>query len=189
MLGGFRAAHPEVVVAVDTLHRDLDVGRRGYDVRIAYVDDRCAATARDAETLFKESLLPVCSPRLLSERRAPDGPTDLCGWPLVYRVRGDVDWRYWTARNDLPPPVAHGAWGFGLYSMVVQAAVAGIGAAIGHATLLKAELARGSLVPLFDRATDAALRCCLFTSASARRDGAVSRLREWLLADVAAAVP
>ena len=73
--------------------------------------------------------------------------------------------------------------------MVIAAAVAGMGAAVGHSGLIGGELARGVLVPVFGAEADATLRCCLFTSAAARQAAAVSRLREWLLGDAPGARP
>ena len=84
------------------------------------------------ETLYEEELLPVCSPALLAARGRPRTPADLGGWPLLYDLGWDADWSYWFARQGESTPDLSRASGFRLYSMLVQAAVHGIGAAIGR---------------------------------------------------------
>ena len=74
------------------------------------------------ETLYEEELLPVCSPALLAAR----------GRPLLYDLGWDADWSYWFARQGEPTPDLSRASGFRLYSMLVQAAVHGIGAALSR---------------------------------------------------------
>ena len=80
------------------------------------------------EPLYEEQLLRVCSPALLVARGRPRGPADLGDWPLLYDLGWDADWSYWFARQGLPTPDLSRASGFHLYSILVQAAVHGIGA-------------------------------------------------------------
>ena len=65
--------------------------------------------------------------------------------------------------------------------MLVQAAVHGLGAAIGRPTLIVEELARRILVPVFDTQAEAPERCCLITTAAARQRPEVQAFREWVL--------
>ena len=133
------------------------------------------------ETLFEEDLLPVCSPALLAARGRPDGHGDLDDWPLLYDLGWDADWSYWCSRQGEPTPDLSRASGFRLYSMLVQAAVHGIGAAIGRPMLIARELASRALVPVFDHQVEARERCCLITTAAARQRPEVQAFREWVL--------
>ena len=65
--------------------------------------------------------------------------------------------------------------------MVVQAAVHGIGAAIGRPRLIRPELESRTLVPVFDRQAEAPERCCLITTAASRQRPEVQAFREWVL--------
>ena len=56
-----------------------------------------------------------------------------------------------------------------LARVLVQAAVTGLGAAIGRPMLIARELESRTLVPLFDRRAEAPERCCLITTAAARQ--------------------
>ncbi len=54
--------------------------------------------------------------------------------------------------------------------VLVQAAVTGLGTAIGRPMLIARELESRTLVPLFDRRAEAPERCCLITTAAFRRE-------------------
>ena len=169
-LATFKAAQPAVAIELETNHRGVDPDRRDFDAWFAYSGETAAprpVTSREdtllEETLYEEDLLPVCSPALLAARGRPDGPADLEDWPLLYDLGWDADWSYWCAHQGQSTPDLSRASGFRLYSMVVQAAVHGIGAAIGRPMLIGPELRSRTLVPLFDRQAEAPERCCLIT--------------------------
>ena len=65
--------------------------------------------------------------------------------------------------------------------MLIQAAVHGIGAAIGRPMLIARELGDRTLVPVFDRQEEAPERCCLITTAASRQRPEVRAFREWVL--------
>ena len=99
-----------------------------------------------------------------------------------YRPSGwDTDWPYWFARQGQPSPDLSRASDFRLYSMVVEAAVEGMGTAIGHSRVMARDMERGDLVPLFDRQVEAPVRSCLITTAGSRRNPGVQAFREWIL--------
>ena len=139
------------------------------------------------ETLYEESLLPVCSPVLLAARGRPQSPADLHDWPLLYDLGWDGDWAYWFFRQGQATTDLSRASGFRLYSMLVENAVNGIGAAIGRSMLIAPELERGRLVPVFEYQTEAPERCCLITTAASRQRPEVQAFREWVLSEARAA--
>ena len=162
-LASFKAAHPGIAIELETNHRRVDPARRDFDAWLAYSGETSAPrplTRREdtllEETLYEEALLPVCSPALLAARGRPRGPAALHDWPLLYDLGWDADWSYWFARQGQPTPDLSRASGFRLYSMLVQAAASGLGAAIGRPMLIAQELERRVLVPLFDRQEEAA---------------------------------
>ena len=159
-----------------------------YDAWLAYSGETAAPRPMPRredtvleETLYEEQLLPVCSPDLLAARGRPRRPANLHGWPLLYDLGWDSDWSYWFARQGEPAPDLRRASGFRLYSMLVNAAAHGLGAAIGRSMLIGRELERRTLVPVFDRQAEAPERCCLITTAASRRRSDVQAFREWVL--------
>ena len=131
----------------------------------------------------------MCSPALLAARGRPRGPAELRDWPLLYDLGWDVDWSYWFARQGEPTPDLSRASGFRLYSMLVQAAANGLGAAIGRPMLIAHELEKRILGPLFDRQEEAPERCCLITTAASRQRPELRAFREWILCAASAAMP
>ena len=193
-LATFKSAHPAIAIEVETNHRGVDPDRHDFDVWFAYTGETAAprpVTRREdtllEETLYEEELQPVSSPALLAARGRPRGPADLHDWPLLYDLGWDADWSYWFARQGQPTPDLSHASGFRLYSMVVQAAVSGLGIAVGRSMLIAHELESRTLVPVFDRQAEAPERCCLITTAAARQRPEVQTFREWVLREAEAA--
>ena len=96
-LADFRAAHPDISIEFETDHREVDPERRDFDVWIAFTD-RVAETLH-VETLFEETLLPVCSPAFLKVQGQPREPADLHGWPLLYDLHWTTYWSHWFAHQ------------------------------------------------------------------------------------------
>ena len=195
-LASFRAAHPGIAIELETNHRSVDPARGDFDAWLAYTGETAAprpVPRREdtllEETLYEEELLPVCSPELLSARGRPRGPADLHDWPLLFDLGWDTDWSYWFGCQSQPTPDLSRASGFRLYSMLVQAAANGLGAAIGRPMLITHELERRVLVPLFDRQAGAPERCCLITTAASRQRPELRAFREWILRQARAALP
>ena len=96
-LTDFKAAHPDISIEFETDHREVDPDRRDFDVWIAFTD-RVAETLH-VETLFEETLIPVCSPALLKVRGQPREPADLHGWPLLYDLHWTTYRSHWFAHH------------------------------------------------------------------------------------------
>ena len=195
-LASFKAAHPGIAIELETNHRSVDPSLRDFDAWLAYSGETSAPrplTRREEtlleETLYEEALLPVCSPALLAARGRPRGPAALRDWPLLYDLGWDADWSYWFARQGHPTPDLSRASGFRLYSMLVQAAASGLGAAIGRPMLIAHELERRVLVPLFERQEEAPERCCLITTAASRQRPELRAFRNWILREAALPPP
>ena len=193
-LATFKAAHPAIAIEVETNHRGVDPDRRDFDAWFAYTGETAAprpVTRREdtllEEPLYAENLQPVASPAVLAARGRPRDPADLHDWPLLYDLGWDADWSYWFTRQGQPTPDLSRASGFRLYSMVVQAAVGGLGIAVGRPMLIAQELKSRTLVPVLDRQAEAPERCCLITTAAARQRPEVQAFREWVLREAEAA--
>ena len=133
-LAAFKAAHPGIALELETNHRGVDPARHDFDAWLAYTGETAAprpVTRREdtllEEPLYEETLFPVCSPVLLAAYGRPRAPADLHDWPLLYDLGWDADWAYWFARLGQPTPDLAQASGFRLYSMLVEAAVNGLG--------------------------------------------------------------
>ena len=178
-LADFKAGHPDISIEFETDHREVDPDRRDFDVWIAFTD-RVAETLH-VETLFEETLIPVCSPALLKLQGQPREPADLHGWPLLYDLHWTTYWSHWFAHHGAGKADLSKASGFRLYSMMVQAAVEGMGVALGHSLMIARELEEGTLVSLFDSRVTAPARYLLVTAPASINKPHVGAFRSWVL--------
>ena len=179
LLSDFRATHPDIAIEFDVDHGPVDPVRRDFDLWIAFTDE--VPPALHSEKLFEETLFPVCSPALLAARGRPREPADLHSWPLVYDLHWTTDWSHWFSHHGAAPADLSRASGFRLYTMVVQAAVDGLGAALGHSVMIARELEQGALVTLFDSPMAAPAPYLLVIAPGSRERPPVVAFRDWLL--------
>ncbi|MCX2860416.1 LysR substrate-binding domain-containing protein [Paucibacter sp. PLA-PC-4] len=93
--------------------------------------------------LAEDALLPVCSPSLLGLRgRAPE----LADQILLHDIVWSQDWVRWLKSTGRGAIAMRDGPRFSLYSMALQAALAGQGVLMGRQRLVAAALAEGSLV-------------------------------------------
>ena len=180
-LAGFAALQPDIAIEIGT-----DVARtdtEDADLWITYAGEAGAPPAPEAqhETLFEETLFPTCSPALIEKRSRPSRAADLHGWPLLFHLGRRTDWQDWFSDQETMAPDLSRASGFSLFSMVVQAAVDGMGVAIGSPSTLERELRQGSLVALFDADTGPRVTCCLVCTTVSRSRPEVQAFRDWIL--------
>ena len=180
-LAAFRCAHPEIVIEFETDHYEVDPARRAFDVWIAFV----AGVPRtvQSEVLFEETLVPVCSPAFLASRERPVHPADLHGWPLLYDLAWEGYWAHWLACREAGAPDMSRASGYRLYSMTVQAALEGMGVALGHSLLIAPYLERGTLVGLFEPPVVAPARYFLAIAPGSGEKPEARAFLDWLRAE------
>lgn len=182
-LAHFKTGHPEIAIELETDHLKVDPRRRDFDIWIAFTDK--VAEGLDAETLFTETLVPVCSPALRAARGRLPKPGNLRSWPLLYDLEWSDYWGHWFASHGEPPPDLSTASGFRLYSMMIQAAINGMGVALGHASMIARELEQGQLVALSKTPVAAPARYILVTAPGARSRPEVQVFRNWIMDQVA----
>ncbi len=148
-LARFYQAHPDIDVSLVTSNRALHRLAPDTDLAIVFGDGRLARA--QSQLLFREEVFPVCSPGLL-QLHGGDVDALLQAAPLLH-LKPAVgqpwfDWPGvctqggWPARQPADGPA------FDHYTMVVGAAIAGQGVAIGWRYLVDALLDQGLLCRL-----------------------------------------
>ncbi|AMO21696.1 LysR family transcriptional regulator [Ramlibacter tataouinensis] len=142
-LARFTAQHPLVDVRISATLEVLDLRRAQVDLAVRF----CPIRDGDGAPLFEETVLPMCSPRLLAQRSPPlKKPADLQHHTLlaVDMPQGmalTVDWEPWFSLMGLAELRPKNTLRFTQYADAVAAAVAGQGVVIGRLPLL-AEILR-----------------------------------------------
>ena len=178
-LAQFRRAYPEFTIRFETDHDLVDPGRRQFDVWVAFTGE--VEGDLHVETLFEETLVPVCSPGFLAERERPETPADLLAVPLLYDLALKDGWPLWFASHGAPAPDLSLASGFRLYSTTIQAAVSGLGVALGRLRMISTELEQETLVKFFDSPVIAPARYVLVTPPGSKERSDIQAFRSWIL--------
>ncbi|HEX5393744.1 MAG TPA: transcriptional regulator GcvA [Rhodocyclaceae bacterium] len=133
--------------------------------------------------LFGEELIPVCSPLLLKTH--PCGsPRDLAKLPLLHQSNRHDAWRRWFASVDVSDVDVSGGPRFDLFSMLVEAARAGLGAVLVPRFFALDELASGELVAPFDMPLSSDMGYYLVRPET-RSNPALQHFTDWLLNEAA----
>jgi LysR family glycine cleavage system transcriptional activator len=183
-LSAFQEAHPGIDVRITTSSTLVDFKGGDVDAAIRYGRGRWPGLR--ADWLTADELFPVCSPALLGGNRPLKCPEDLAHYTLLHSSGGyDDDWRLWLTAAGLPTNISEQpGLTFDLILMTVQAAIDGIGIAMGRTSYVEADIAKGRLVVPF-KITLPADAGFYLVSPEARADSPkLAAFRQWLAASV-----
>ena len=127
----------------------------------------------------------MCSPRFRETLSARPGAEEVIGQPLLHDIYWDSDWPDWARAVGARAGELAADMRFALYKGVIQAAVDGLGMAVGHGEMVAKELATGKLVPLAHLSVDSGKSYHLVMNSSSANNRTLVRLREWLLEECA----
>lgn len=145
----FSARHPEIDVRVLATDQRIDLRQEGVDVAILYGSGEWEGVR--TSLLFGEKVYPVCSPIYLGAHPELRTPSDMLDQQLLHldgggNIWGGVDWRVWLlAQGITGQPVRRGVR-LNSYPMIIQAAEAGRGVALGWSYITDEMVADGRLV-------------------------------------------
>jgi LysR family glycine cleavage system transcriptional activator len=183
-LSAFQEAHPGIDVRITTSTALVDFRTGDVDAAIRYGRGHWAGLR--ADWLTADELFPVCSPALLTGDKPLRTPQDLAHKTLLHSSGGyDDDWRLWLTAAGLPADISkQPGLTFDLILMTVQAAIDGIGVAMGRTSYVEADIAKGRLVVPFEITLPADAGFYL-VSPEARADSPkLAAFRQWLIASI-----
>jgi LysR family glycine cleavage system transcriptional activator len=178
---GFLQEHPDITVNFVTRISQFEFDKESIDTAIHYGAPHWPGA--ECTFLMGEKAIPVCAPALLPRARDLPGK-DLDGLPLLH-LESRVDaWQAWFDTHDLDAPGNTGTMVFEQFSILTQAAVAGLGVALLPRFLIRGELDRGELVVLSDQALVSESAYYLVTPQAKASYAPVVAFREWLLGTI-----
>ncbi|MES2070092.1 MAG: transcriptional regulator GcvA [Pseudomonadota bacterium] len=148
-LAGFREQHPDIELVLETSTDSRDFAGQQFDLAIRSGAGRWRGM--QADLIAQESLTPMCSPALLQGPLPLAQPADLHLHPLLHDAPRD-GWPRWLAMHGVAGVAgidASRGYVFNDSSLVLQAAMEGLGVALGRTFLAADDLTAGRLVAPF----------------------------------------
>ncbi|MEL7492292.1 MAG: transcriptional regulator GcvA [Pseudomonadota bacterium] len=188
-LDDFYKSHPEIDVWVSADMDVVDFAVDEVDLAIRYGSGGYAGL--EVEHLMAETIVPVCSPTLLSGANPLKTPADLAHHALLHDASRDMDdsiptWSMWLKAAGVDN--VDGARGvkFNQSSLVIEAAVAGKGVALAKSALALADLEAARLVIPFDLTTPSTFAYYIVHPPSKANAPTVKAFKQWLHAEAKA---
>jgi LysR family glycine cleavage system transcriptional activator len=176
----FDLAHPHLAISIAT-----DTGQRlfnGAEVDIGILYGTGEYPGLIVDHLMGERLFPVCAPHIAESLTSPDA---LEGHTLlvdeILRAGGrSPSWEFWAEACGVTLPPAMRTRRFGQSNLVIQAAIEGLGVALGREPLVQGALAEGRLVRPFAETIPSPLSYWLVRRAQADRSPKVQEFLRWI---------
>jgi len=147
-LGGFFDAHPGIAVTLATRVQRFSFAGEPFDAAIFFGAPDWPGAGH--LKLFDESYTACAAPEFL--RRHPvEAPADMAGLPLLQLETRPEAWADWFAGQGAAAPDTVGMV-MDQFSMMIQAAISGLGVALLPDYLARPEIAEGRLRPVLRRA-------------------------------------
>ncbi|GGO79010.1 transcriptional regulator [Marinobacterium nitratireducens] len=182
-LARFRDAHPEVEVRVVTAQKTITPDEANIDIAILFGDghfDRAPS-----RLLMRESVVPVCSPALLERYGPIQSVEDLNRLPLLQlEAEHEAKWFNWSRlfeRLGIAARPREPALVLNNYTLLLQAAIAGQGAAIGWRPMVDSMLESGLLLPAIPQHTRSDCGYYLVLPSTKAVTPMVQKFCDWLI--------
>ena len=180
-VAAFQDTHPGMEVRITTSTHLVDFRREEVDIAVRY--GRGTWPGLRAHWLMAEHIFPVCAPSLLTEGNTLRAPEDLAHQTLLHATVSREDWQLWLTAAGLPPSIAtRRGMTFDQGFMAIQAALEGLGVALGRFHLVEADLAAGRLVAPFDMVVPQDAGYYIVAPETTADSPKIARFRDWLIA-------
>ena len=175
-LPGFLKAHPGLQISVTARQGAFDLSEAGIDLAIHY--GKPAWPGASCSYLCCETVLAVAAPEVASGEKLPEE------LPLLHLESRPMLWPEWLEVQGKPPARGFHGHRFDQFSLLIEAALAGMGAALLPTYLIERELKAGDLRALGGDAltTDAAYY--VVTPDERASDPVTAAFREWIITQV-----
>jgi LysR family glycine cleavage system transcriptional activator len=180
-VAAFQDANPGLEVRITTSSRLVDFRQDEVDMAVRYGRGHWPGVR--ADWLMAERIFPVCAPRLLDGPEPLRQPTDLERHTLLHTTVSRDDWRLWLTAAGLPFSIAaRRGLTFDEAFLAIQAAVEGLGVALGRLHLVEADIEAGRLVAPFNTELPQDAGYYVVAPEATADDPKIALLREWLIA-------
>jgi LysR family glycine cleavage system transcriptional activator len=177
----FRERHPDIDVRISATSQLTDFDREDVDIAVRYGRGVWANDLR-VDLLMRETMFPVCSPKLLEGPIPLASASDLRHHTLLTDYDWRLDfWQLWLDAAGITDLVPQHALSFNYSNLMLQAAMDGLGVALSQNALAGDDLAAGRLVKPFDITLPTDYAYYVVTPALTAERPKIVAFRNWLL--------
>jgi len=176
-MGAFRAEHPDIEVRLSTSNETIDALAESFDIVIRGGPD--SFPGYNSRFLFGERRLPVCNPAIL-DRVPLTEIGDLSRHTLLHTSSMPRLWRDWLAEAGKPALRPEASLSFDHFYLTLQAAIDGLGVAMGPTALVADDLAAGRLMTPFPDISLSARSYFAYLPEARRTDPHIAVFCDWL---------
>lgn len=181
-LPGFKAEHPDIDVRISATESLEPIGLADIDVGLRYGLGQWPGL--QSELLLADRIYPVCSPKLLEGPRPLLAPGDLVHFSLItdaeWRSSSYDFWPHWLAAAGISDLDARIGLTFNQSSLMVQAAIDGLGVALVNSMLAADDIRAGRLVRPFALSVTLETGYYLAYAMGALRQPKIMAFRGWI---------
>ena len=178
-LGKLAQSHPGLVLNLSTQLDRFEFSGSGLDAGIIFGQPDWPNC--DYDLIAEESQVVVCSPSFETQHGRPTARSDIARLTLLHSASRPNAWPRWFEYHALREPVGAPGPRFDLFSMVAEAAKAGLGVALLPELLINEELKQGTLIRLFPvESYSAGAYYFIYPRPKAKMSG-LETFRDWLL--------
>lgn len=174
-LPDFCLKHPSLRIKIDTQHHQVDLLSNEADVAIRLGRGDWPGCASDF--ILREELVPVCAP---SKRVRFEGLANIEDAPLIHVVSASSEWSTWARHALRDVPSKSKGLCFDSIFMAFEAAVQGLGVALGRRPFVDDEFSDNRLVPIWGRSYVSDTSYWLVVPDVRADDWRVAAFRSWL---------
>jgi LysR family transcriptional regulator, glycine cleavage system transcriptional activator len=182
---------PGADVRIDVSSLAIDFAQDDIDVAIRFGPGNYPGLR--ADLLFQDQVFPVCSPSLIKADKPLHAPRDLLRHTLIHldwEAQGQPwpNWRMWMQAAGIKDFDDSAGLHFGHTALTVQAAIDGMGVALGDSNLVADDLAKGRLIRPFDLSLQAPANFAYWLIAPEETSDTpmIKSFRDWCLAEARA---
>lgn len=172
----FAQAHPEIDVQFTNFVSENETEEPDIDI----VHGAGPWPDREAHYLFGRQVALVAAPSLLERMGGFARPADIQKMTLLQHFQMPAFWAEFTEAHGLRGAVPAHTVRYGYYSVIIRAAVAGLGVALAPRCYVAEELASGALVNPLGLGFDSATGCWLTLNPQGERGPGFTALVAWL---------
>jgi LysR family glycine cleavage system transcriptional activator len=180
----FRDRRPDIDVRIDANDSLTDFRRDNVDMAIRY--GRGVYPGLRSVKMMQDIVFPVCSPKLLEAGPPLREPADLKHHTLLHDQGVVEDWRTWLRTAGATEVDPTRGPSFNLSAMLVEAAIAGQGVALGRRSMVARDLREGRLVQLFSLSLEPEFSYWVVSPESTADKPKIAEFRAWLLEEARA---